>query len=360
MKKELTSRQLAFLAAIILFGRLSLIGESSVGRDIWLVFIIVPLIGLPLVRMYSLIRIDSSNKTKDLFALALGKIPGVISIIMLILAAVIIAASGVTLFTVFISSTPVEDNLLLPSIVIMCITIALLMSVSEGTLGRSSTVAFPMITLLLIVSFVASFKHMDLGALLPIAEYGYTEIAKGVLTSIGFQVAPLVFLIFSTARCASAQKVSRAVSCGLICACALLMIAHLRNVLILGYPSVSLFRFPNYVALTQINMGDLFQGMEIVMTQAFLLCQPIKSAMCLRFASQMLTEYFPKTKMVWPIALPLLAGALTLLNYGDAYDLVISNFYLRSFISFTLIGIPFIMLVSLALRKKLRKSGPPV
>ncbi|MBR4303919.1 MAG: GerAB/ArcD/ProY family transporter [Clostridia bacterium] len=356
MKKELTSRQLAFLAAIILFGRLSLIGESSVGRDIWLVFIIVPLLGLPLVRMYSMLRIDNEKGTKDLFRLALGRIPGAVAVILLILVAIIIASSGVTLFTVFISSTPVENNLLLPSIIVMCITISLLMSVSEGTLGRSSMVTFPMIALLLVVSFAASIKHMDFGAILPVAEYGYTEIAKGILTSIGFQVAPLVFLIFSTARCSSAKKVGRAVSFGLLCACALLMLAHLRNVLILGYPSVSLFRFPNYIALTQINMGDLFQGMEIVMTQAFLLCQPIKSAMCLRFASQMLTEYFPKTKMVWPIALPLLAGALTLLNYGDAYDLVISNFYLRSFISFTLIGIPFIMLLSLALRKKLRKS----
>ena len=274
MKKELTSRQLAFLAAIILFGRLSLIGESSVGRDIWLVFIIVPLLGLPLVRMYSMLRIDNEKGTKDLFRLALGRIPGAVAVILLILVAIIIASSGVTLFTVFISSTPVENNLLLPSIIVMCITISLLMSVSEGTLGRSSMVTFPMIALLLVVSFAASIKHMDFGAILPVAEYGYTEIAKGVLTSIGFQVAPLVFLIFSTARCSSAKKVGRAVSFGLLCACALLMLAHLRNVLILGYPSVSLFRFPNYIALTQINMGDLFQGMEIVMTQAFCYASP--------------------------------------------------------------------------------------
>lgn len=356
MKKELTSRQLAFLAAIILFGRLSLIGESAVGRDIWLVFIIVPLLGLPLVRMYSMIRIDGEDKMKDVFYLSLGKVLGIAAIILLIVVAVIIASSGVTLFTVFISSTPVENNLLVPSVIVMCITIALLMSVSEGTLGRSSTITFPMIAILLIISFIASIKHMDFGSVLPVAEYGYANIAKGIFTSLGFQVAPLVFLVFSTARCSGSRKVSRAVSVGLLCACFLLMVAHLRNVLILGYPSVSLFRFPNYIALTQINMGDLFQGMEIVMTQAFLLCQPIKSAMCLRFAGRMMTEFFPKTKMVWPFALPMLSGFLTLLNYGDAYDLIISNFYLRSFICFTLIGIPFVMLISLALRKKLRKD----
>ncbi|MBQ2865374.1 MAG: GerAB/ArcD/ProY family transporter [Clostridia bacterium] len=356
MKKELSSRQLAFLAAIILFGRLSLIGESAVGRDIWMVFLIVPLLGLPLVRMYSMIRIESHHSMREVFRLSLGKVIGTVAAVMLILAAVIIASSGVTLFTIFISSTPVENNLLVPSIIVMCITISLLMIVSEGTLGRSSTITFPLIALLLIISFIASIPHMDLGAVLPVAEFGYREVAKGVFTSIGFQVAPLVFLIFSTARCSSSKKVSRAVSIGLLCACALLTLAHLRNVLILGYPSVSLFRFPNYVALTQINMGDLFQGMEIVMTQAFLLCQPIKSAMCLRFVSRMLTEYFPKTCMVWPIALPLLAGGLTLLNYGDAYDLIISNSYLRAAISFTLIGIPFIMLLSLTFRKKLRKD----
>ena len=354
MKKELTSRQLAFLAAIILFGRLSLIGESAVGRDIWLVFIIVPLLGLPLVRMYSMIRIDGEDKMKDVFYLSLGKVLGIAAIILLIVVAIIIASSGVTLFTVFISSTPVENNLLVPSVIVMCITIALLMSVSEGTLGRSSTITFPMIAILLIISFIASIKHMDFGSILPVAEYGYTHIAKGIFTSLGFQVAPLVFLVFSTARCSDTGKVSRAVSIGLLCAC---FLAHLRKVLILGYPSVSLFRFPNYIALTQINMGDLFQGMEIVMTQAFLLCQPIKSAMCLRFAGQMMTEFFPKTKKVWPFALPTLAGILTLLNYGDAYDLIISNFYLRSFICFVLIGIPFVMLISLAVRKKLRKEA---
>ena len=108
MKKELTSRQLAFLAAIILFGRLSLIGESAVGRDIWMVFIIVPLLGIPLVKMYSMLRIDNERCTKDVFYCALGKILGIIAIILLILVAIIIASSGVTLFTVFISSTPVE------------------------------------------------------------------------------------------------------------------------------------------------------------------------------------------------------------------------------------------------------------
>ena len=355
MKKELNLRQLCFLTAIILFGRLSLIGESAVGRDIWIVFLIVPILGIPLVRMYSLIRIDNENHIMDLFFSSLGKILGTAAIILLILVAIIIASSGVTLFTVFISSTPVENNLLIPSVIIMCITIGLLMTVSEGTLGRSSTVTFPLITLLLILSFISSLGHMDFGAILPVAEEGYESILKGVLTSLGLQVAPLVFLIFSTSRSASANKVTKSVIIGLLCACFLLMAAHLRNVLILGYPAVSLFRFPNYIALTQINMGDLFQGMEIIMTQAFLLCQPIKSAMCLRFVQRVLHQQFPKTKKVWPIVLPALTGGLTLLNYGDSYDLIISNIYLRASITFILIGIPFIMLISLALRKKLRK-----
>ena len=354
MNKELTSRQITCMAALIMFGRLSLIGESTVGRDVWLVFLLVPILGLPLMKVYSCLRVDGN--TTAIFHKSLGKIIGTIAIISLSIVAIIIAASGVTLFTVFISSTPVENNITIASIIIMSIAMGILLYVSEGTLGRSSGITFPFIIVLVITSILFSLKHMDFGAILPILENGYSKVSEGVALSLGLQVAPLIFLVLSTTISMSPIKLGKALMIGLLAACMLLTLTHLRNLLILGYPAVSLFRFPNYIALTQIQMGNLFQGMEIIMTQAFLLCQPIKSAICLRFIQRILIEKFPKTHRVWPIILPTITGGLTLLNYGESYDMIISNPVFRLSISAIMIVTPVIMMLSLQIQNKTKRK----
>lgn len=348
MKKELTSRQIIYIAVLILFGRLSLIGESAVGRDIWMVFIFVPLIGIPLMKIYSTLRVNGG--VLKIFNYSLGKVLGTIAIILLSSVAIIIAASGVTLFTVFISSTPVENSITIPSVIIMSITIGILLYVSEGTLGKCSSITFPIVATLVIISFIFSIKKMDFAAVLPLLEKGYGKVFEGIAISIGLQVAPLIFLVLSTAISTSTKDLGKSLIYALLIGCALLMLTHLRNLLILGYPAVSLYRFPNYIALTQIKMGNLFQGMEIVMTQAFLLCQPIKSAICLRFVQRVLIERFPSTRRVWPFVLPAIAGILTLLNYGNSYDMIISNFWFRLSIASIMIVLPVIMSIFIIIK----------
>ena len=160
----------------------------------------------------------------------------------------------------------------------------------------------------------------------------------------------MIFLVLSTAISTSTKDLGKSLIYALLIGCALLMLTHLRNLLILGYPAVSLYRFPNYIALTQIKMGNLFQGMEIVMTQAFLLCQPIKSAICLRFVQRVLIERFPSTRRVWSFVLPAIAGILTLLNYGNSYDMIISNFWFRLSIASIMIVLPVIMSIFIIIK----------
>ena len=358
MKKELTPRQITCVCALIIFGRLSFIGESAVGRDIWMVFLLVPLLGIPLLSIYSTLRVN--RNTTDIFYFSLGKTLGKIAITLLSIVAIIIAASGITVFTVFISSTPVENSLTLPSIILMSVTIGILLYVSEGTLGRSSVLIFPFVSVLSIISFVFAIRHFDFGAILPILEDGRNKLYEGISTSVGLQIAPIIFLVLSTSTSTKPSKLRKALISGLILSCILLAIAHIRNLLILGYPSISIFRFPNYISLTQVKMGGLFQGMEIIITQAFLLCLPIKSAVCLRFIQRILTENMPKSKRLSPIILPLIAGTLSLLNYGDSYDKIISSIYFKIGLSSIMIFIPFIMAFSLLIRKIFSKKKQTV
>ena len=354
MKKELTPKQFACISSLVIFGRLSLIGESSVGRDIWMIFLFAFLFGIPLLFMLSMLRDDAT--VTDIFYKSLGKILGNISFILLSLVAIIIAASGITVFSVFISATPVENSLTIPSIILMTTTIGILLQVSEGTLGRCGALIFPFVSILSVVSFVFAIKHFDYGAIFPILENGTNQLKKGISTSVGLQIAPLIFLVLSSSLSVGYLKIRKALITGTFLACLLLSLSHIRNLLILGYPSVSIFRFPNYISLTQIKMGGLFQGMEIVITQAFLLCLPIKSAICLRFIQRFLVEKKPSTKKIWPFVLPLTAGVLAMLNTGQSYDKIISSVVFKVTLSAIMIIIPCIMAFSLIIKKRLRKK----
>ena len=164
------------------------------------------------------------------------------------------------------------------------------------------------------------------------------------------------FLVLSTALSMKTSKLRKSLILGLFLSCTLLCLAHIRNLLILGYPTVSLFRFPNYISLTQVKMGGLFQGMEIVITQAFLLCLPIKSAVCLRFVLRALTENKPSTKKIWCVILPIITGVLAYFNTGELYDKIISSPIFKISMSCVMIIIPCTMTTSLLIRKKFNRN----
>ncbi len=338
MNKEVTARQTVFLSSLMLLGRLSVMSESSVGRDTWIIFMSIPLLSLPLVFLYCSIT-DESTDIPAAFTSSLGKPLGFASLFILSLSALFTATSGIDLFNTFINSSPIEYDVTFRGIILMSVTYCVMLSVSAGSFCKAVNIFFPAAAFLAVIGVLASLGEMDPGAIFPVLEKGTKPVFKGIISSFLLQVAPLFYMI-CTVR---GKRKAKPAWLGLVIASFLLLINHLRNVMILGYPAVTEYRFPNYIALSQISLGDLFQGMEVITAEIFIICQPIKSAVCLRFIQEWLVSVFPKTKKIWRFILPALCAAISLSGIlrSDSSDV-----YYKSAAGIPLIVIPVLMFLS--------------
>ena len=340
LKNELTVRQTVFITAMMLLGRLSAASESGVGRDIWMVFLILPFLALPFIRIF----LELSKRSPDIrlcFSSFCGKGLSYLFIFILCVTSVSIGALSISLFSTFLSATPMEHNCVIQSVILMTATYVILLSVPLYSIGRALTVLFPVTAFVILITVISSFGQMDLKELFPFFEAGIIPLEKGVFSAMMLQVAPLFYLPFLSGNI----KKPKSFYAGLFCACALLLLSHIRNVAILGFPEVSKYRFPNYIAMSQVSLGDLFLGMEVLMTFVFVICQPVKAAICLRFTQNALSSFFPKTRKIWKFLLPLVCGILLFAGYNR------TNLSDKFVLIFTGAPILIISLISFALLK---------
>ena len=303
---RITPRQAYFLLALFLLGNF-LTATGAKGKPTgWLSFVLMALLATPMLRMT--LSLAGRDPAVEILTQSLGRGPGTAATVLLCLIAVFLAGDALSAFAGFIVANDLNNAGAVGNTLLLS-GACLLLVCCGGTLGRMAWLIQPWTVLLLLGSLALTAPYTKLESLLPLFTEGTAHFARATAVSFLTFFAPAVFLVFSLGGKVAGKWTGSAAGAGVLI-CILLALLTGRNAAVLGERAVQLFRFPSYVAANTSRHG------EVLLSVVFVLVQPFRAAIFLRFVRECLVSWRPQGRGWYPFVLTALAAALCLTGWS--------------------------------------------
>lgn len=304
-REQVTGRQSFFLLFLFMLGNLVTATGAKGMQAGWLLFLGLGVLSLPLFWLY--VKAARQRPAGQVFVESLGKPVGILLTGIYCVLAVLMAGDAIRLFADFIVINDLNDAGAWGNSALLTLTVLFLLFCSMESLGKAAWVIQPLTVALLVLSLALTAGKIDLQRLLPVFAEEPALLAKGALGSLAAILAPAFFPIFALSGSTPKKWIkSVLVSGGTICL--LMAFLTMRDAAVLGFPAVSMFRFPSFAAANTLRHS------EILISAVFVLSQPFRTALCLRYAQACLKWWMPRWSRWYPpilLGLSVLSGALS-------------------------------------------------
>lgn len=295
MEKEIISgKQATNIMIGFIIGSSAVFGfDASAKNDVWISLIISIFISIPIVIMYS--RILKLYPQKNLYEIVyeiFGKVGGAILSIIFIFYSFQLGTLVVRNFTEFIRTVSLDATpQLILSIFIVLFCLWILKSGLE-VLGRLSIVFVILITIIVALTFIFLMKDMKFDNIKPILGNSMQPILTSAFSAFTFPFGETVLFMVVLSSVRKIDSPLKVYSTSVFIAGLLLVLALLRNIFILGFPTLDLLYFPSYSSVSKLNIGDFITRIEIVIATNFLFGGIIKISVCLYSTAKGVAKLF--------------------------------------------------------------------
>lgn len=301
----LTARQVFFMLTLFLTGNLVVNHGAKTLPTGWLAFLALAAAAAPLLLLYAA---AAENCTAwEIFPAAFGKAAGGVMTALYCAFALLLAGDAVRTFSDFIVINDLNNAGPVGNSTILLAVSVLLLLCSMETIGKAAWLTQPLIALLMLVSLGLTLSGARLERALPLFAEGGERLLEGTAVSLARTLLPAVFPVFTVGGTVRGPWKKSAWRAGLVI-CLFLAVMSLRDTLVLGYPLMSVFRFPDYMA------ANTFHHSEVLVSTAFVLSQPFRVALCLRYVQECLVHWRPQGRFWYPAALAAAAGGLSCMD----------------------------------------------
>lgn len=284
----ITNKQGVSIGVLFVLGSAIVLSPGGNNKqDIWITILISMLMAIPAIFVYS--RVLSLYPEMDLFEI-LNQVYGkVLSRIIAIfffwycfhLGALVLRNFSEFMITVSLPETP--QAVIIAPIGILCIW---LVKGGIEILGRWAGILFPIMLITIITQISLSMTQADFDNLKPVLYNGIQPLIGGAYALFCFPFAEIIVLTMVFRSIKNKFNTYKVFYISLLVGGLLLMIAGVRNILVLGAEDASLEYFPSYEALSVVNIANFFQRIEVVVTVLFILAGIVKISACLFAASR--------------------------------------------------------------------------
>lgn len=287
MSKEIiANRQAGAVVSMFIMGSTLILGVGSkAGQDIWLVIILAGIAVMPLLAIYArILALFPGHNLYQILSILFGPVAGRALSLLYIWYAYSLGALVMRNFQEFINivSFP-ETPIFVP---IMMMGLVCIWAVKEGieVLGRMSQLMFILLAFIMIVVIALSMKDADIDNMRPVACSGFQAIMRSTYNVLAFPLAETVLFMTVLNLDKERNNSYYIYFLGILFGLILILLASVRNMLVLGSEITENVHFPPYVAVTIINIGSFLQRIEITVSVVFLFTGFIKISICLMSA----------------------------------------------------------------------------
>lgn len=347
MQKEMISaRQMVCIIVMLIFGSSVIMGVSSeAAQDSWISLLLAEVITAPIILIYA--RIIKLFPEKDLFEIIeilFGKIAGKIIIILMIWYSIHLCALVLRNFSEFVQIAIMPETPQLPIMIAMILVVVYMAKSGIETMGKWSIIMLSIIMLVVILTILLSINKMDFTNILPVMEHDFRTIATGAFQLFSFPYAETVLLLCLASAIKKKDSPYKIYMYSTLIGTAILLLAILRNLFLLGPEMVAASYFPSYVAVRIIDVADYLTRMEGFIAMNFILAGIVKITVCLMAASKGTASLFGiknYRQILLPVSLLVVAlSAIIYKNVMEMFDFLrIYKYY----------AIPFQIIIPLAI-----------
>lgn len=304
-REQITGRQGFFLLSLFLLGNLVTATGAKGMQAGWVLFLGLALVSVPLLWLY--LKAAKQRSAGQVFVESLGKPVGFVVTAVYCVVAILLAGDAIRLFADFIVINDLNDAGAWGNTVLLTLTVLFLLFCNMRSLGKAAWAIQPLVIVILLLNLALTAEKMELQRLLPVFAERNALLIRGGIGSFAAILAPAVFPIFTFSSFAP-NSWNKGILLAGVMVCALMSLLTLRDAAILGFPAVSMFRFPSFAAANTLRHS------EILVSAAFVLSQPFRTALCLRYAQECLTWWKPRFRRWYPpvlLGLSVLSGSLS-------------------------------------------------
>lgn len=305
VNSKMTQRQCFFLLFLFFIGNLVTASGAKGKPSGWLIFLLLALLSIPVFYLFSCAA--KKRTAARLFTDTLGKLAGGLLTGLYGILAIMLAGDAMRLFADFIVINDLNDAGAWGNTALLTLTVLFFLKCDIKSLGKAAWLLQPVTMFLLLLGILMTAPKMELHRLLPLFSERASILMREGLSSFAAitAVGMLPFLLLNDWTERSCLTPAVAACAG---ACVTLALLAARDTAVLGFPAVSMFRFPSFAA------AGMLRHSEILIAAAFVLSQPFRAALCLRYTQTCLNEFWPRWKSVYPyilLSLAILSGALS-------------------------------------------------
>ena len=326
MRKEQISESQGYILVInfIMGTTLALVSYSEVEQNTWISMLIALALATPMVIIYGIILND--NPGKDIFQILeflFGKIIG--KIIGFSYTSYFFLLGGICIrdITEFIQVTSFpETPQYFTALFIGVLAIYILKSGIE-VIARVNKLLLPLLLLIISITFVMVIPKTKITNLLPILENGWLPVIKASFSTFAFPFGDTVIFLTFLSAVKEKKRAPIIYIRGLYIGGLILFTVIIRNILVLGFPSLSSSTFPSFDAVSLIDIGHFIRGLEVIIAIVITLAGFIKVSICLLASCIGISRLFNFSDYKWVSApLGLLMMSFSFILYDSTMHLI--------------------------------------
>jgi len=283
MGKELitTKQAISILILFLLGTALVLTPGSEAKQDVWIVLLIAMGAALPIYFIYG--RILYLFPNKDLYLIInqlFGAVFGRIITLFYIWYSIHLGALVFRNFSEFVQIVTFINTPQTVTIIAAGVTCIVFCKSGFEAIGRWSSFILPVIFIIFFVNMTFAIPGMNIDHLKPVLFDGMKPVMSSVFTVLSFPFLEAVLFIgvFNTLK--EKEKIYKVFFIGLLLSGLLGLGTNLRNILTMGVDLVQITYFPTYTAVKLVDIGELFERIEITVALVLTFGGIIKVCIC--------------------------------------------------------------------------------
>lgn len=251
-------------------------------QDTWISMVVALVFAIPIVIIYGSILND--HPEKDIFQILeyiFGKLIGNIIGFLYFFYFFHLGAISIRNMTEFVQLSSFPDTPQYVTALFIGILAIYILKSGIEVMARVNKFIMPLMIFLISITFIMVIPKAEVGNLLPILGNGWSPVLKDSFSKFAFPLGETVIFLSFFNIVKEKNKASKIYLKGMLIGSTILIYAGIRNILVLGFPSLTSSVFPSYEAVSLIDIGDFIRGVEIILYILTTIAGFIKVSLCL-------------------------------------------------------------------------------
>ncbi len=335
MNTKITSKQFVSTCVLFMISSIQVINIYPNSKiNIWFAAIIGAVASAPIILMFA--RLSGLYPDEDLFGIiekTLGKAVGKCINLLYTVYGLYLGIVTIRYLTEFIQVVSLNETPQITLLAFFGFLCGYIVYKGTGTITKLSTVILPVVFAIFIFIIICSFGFYNFSYLKPGLDETVRTFSDAAFSVASFSFCEIIFIMgfFKNSEFSQRKKYSLLII-SLLIGMVFTVIQLLSNQLILGTSTNSILYFPNYEAVSIINIEDFITHIEVISIISFLMCVIIKESVCIFTVSSGLNKIFnvrkPKLTEIFATVAVIIGGVFIFDSTMDMYKFHELNKYI--------------------------------